>query len=53
MEIKELMAQLTDILEEKGNTEIGVTIYGNEHDIRVVKLYPGTNIEKYTLEVVR
>ena len=51
MDAKELIAQLVDIVEEKGNVDIQAQVLGNTHDIEFTKLYPGTDFEEYVLEV--
>ena len=51
MDAKELIAQLVDIVEEKGNVDIQAQVLGNEHDFEFKKVCPGTNFEYYVLEV--
>lgn len=52
MDIKELIYQSLEILEEKGNVDINVELFGMEHDFEIVKNFPQTDFEKYVLKVI-
>ncbi|WP_052255816.1 hypothetical protein [Salinicoccus sp. YB14-2] len=52
MDIKELIYQSLEILEEQGNVDINVELLGMEHDFEIVKNFPQTDFEKYVLKVI-
>ena len=51
MDIKELIYQSLDILEEKGNVDIQISVIGNNHDFEIKTELPGSDYEYYVLKV--
>ena len=52
MDIKELIYQSLDILEEKGNVDIQISVIGNDHDFEIKKELQGSDYEYYVLKVI-
>ena len=52
MDIKELIYQSLDILEEKGNVDIQVSVLGDNHDFEIKTELPGSDYEYYVLKVI-